>query len=81
MEAGAEPDQGIGLVGGVALEIAVQPALARGDRELVVGQGEMVEADRPIAEARKRLGSDLRLLQPLGEAGQHLRLRSAAGAS
>ena len=49
---GAKTDQRVGVVGGVALEIAVQPAFARGDAEFVVGQGEMIEADRLIAEAR-----------------------------
>ena len=34
---GAQPDQRVGVVGGVALEIAVQPVLARGDAQLVAG--------------------------------------------
>ena len=67
---GAQPDQRVGVVGGVALEIAAQPLLARGHGERVVGQREMVEADRLIAEAAKRLGGDLRLLQPFAQVRQ-----------
>ena len=45
--AGADTDQRVGFVRGVALEIAAQAAFARGDGEFIVGLGEMVEADRP----------------------------------
>ena len=50
----AEPEQRLGPVGGIALEIAMQPALARGHGEEIVGPSEMIEADDGEAEPGAR---------------------------
>ena len=63
-------DQGIGFVGGVALEIAAEALFARRDCKFVVRQSEMVEADGLIAETGQRFRGDLRLFEPFAQAGQ-----------
>lgn len=60
---GAQPDQDLGVVGSVSLEVAAE-APGRGSlSQRVVRQREMVEADLDIAGARQRLGDCPRLGQ------------------
>ena len=72
-----QPDQvAIGLRA-VALEVAVQPALALGHRQRIVGQREMVHADVDVAgatESRERL----RQHRQLGAAARQFRGTDAA---
>ncbi len=67
---GARPSRGGRGVGGIALEVAVQAAFTGGDRQLVLRQGEMVEADADVALAGQPVGRGLALVEPLGGAWQ-----------
>jgi hypothetical protein len=58
---GAEADQVCGLVGGVALEIAVQPLGALALGQWIVGAGEMIEPDLLKAGADEYFGRRLAL--------------------
>jgi len=53
-----------------AQQPSVQAVFGRCNRQFVIGQGEMVEADEPVAEALQRFRRDLRLFQPRFHAGQ-----------
>ena len=78
--AGAETDQRVGGIVGVALEVALQPAVLSRDGQTVARKREMIETDTDIAgPARLRaMVSDCRCRSML--LGRSLR-RSCAGAS
>jgi hypothetical protein len=68
--AGAEAEQQVAGVGGVALEIPPQSPLALRDRQFILGQREMVEPDPLISGRLQRLLDRGRLLVALEAVGQ-----------
>jgi hypothetical protein len=62
----ADTDQDIGGIAGVALEVAPQGAARGSNRQIVMGQREMIEADGFVSGASKQLAGQFGLLQALG---------------
>ena len=57
---GAKPDQRVAFVVRISLEIPVQAPCPRGDRQRIVGQREMVDADPLVAPGSDQLRRQLR---------------------
>ena len=66
----AEPEQRIGRIRGVALEVAAKRPVGQRQGHRVVGTGEMIKPDRHIAVIGKDGGGRLGLRQPLRRARQ-----------
>ena len=69
---GAEPDEHLGGVIGVALEVAPQPPGLLGDGEPVIGRREVVDADLRIAVPHEQPAGGVEKVEPLGGGGQRL---------
>ncbi len=67
---GSESDKGCGFVGGVALEIAVQPTLALVHDERISELGEMINVDPDIARIQEGTGRCGALLMALDGVGR-----------
>ena len=68
--AGAETDQRVGGIVGVALEVALQPAFLSRDGQTVAGKGEMIEADADVAGVQQGFRDGFGLQVPLDAVGQ-----------
>ena len=63
--AGAKADERIGGIVGVALEVALQPAVLSRDGQTVAWKGEMIEADADVACVQQGFGDGFGLQMPL----------------
>ena len=68
--AGAETDQRVGGIVGVALEVTPQPAVLSREGQAVVWKGEMIETDTDIAGIQQGFRDGFGLPVPLDAVGQ-----------